>query len=125
MAETNLDKTFKVKVPYLLNKMGKSATVKVPGSVVYNPATRVSTASSVVDHSVKITPPRGYKANMIDGEVIQKGDRQCLMEAQDIGFTPTPALQIVYDSETWEIKGVEEIYSGELIAAYRLQLRRN
>lgn len=66
-----------------------------------------------------------YNAVERDGQVVRFGDYRVLLAAQDLSITPTPATDELRDGSTaLTIVSVERIYSGEQVAAYRLQVRR-
>ena len=123
---TPLDARIPATVLRLLKKYGQDATFVVPSVKTYNPTTGATTESGDVEHSEKITPPEGYAAHMTDGDVIRRGDRRTFIAASGLAFTPETDTRVlmVSGTEAWEIVAVDEIFSGESVAAYELQLRR-
>ncbi len=93
----------------------------------YDPETDLTTFGADDFKSVKISPPARYTEDQITGEIVQQGDLRALVartDLEDAGFEIAKQMDVVIDSETWKIESFSPIYSGELIAAYVLQLRK-
>lgn len=120
---TILDDSLIPGVQDLLDELGKAATLRHVTASTYNPTTGAA-SKTTTDEAVKITPPSGYPAGMIDGDLVRHGDVKCLVAAQDLTNIPAEDDRVVYDSQTFGIVTVAPIYSGEQVCAYKLQLRR-
>lgn len=107
----------------LISEFGKDLTFIVKDTETYNPVTGVTTVgeSSVV---VKGSPPFPYERRYIDGDVVKEGDMETLIAAQDLTITPDEGQRVEFDGEKWHVVSIRRIYSGSLVAAFRLQLRR-
>ena len=120
----------------ILAKYGTDATFKVKtGGGVPDPSTSTVSAVTTTDVLWKISPPAPYSAFLIDDDVIQAGDMKTVLAAQGITFTPavahpvTPpavptATSLTFGGYLWRIMAADPIYSGDLVCAYQLQLRR-
>lgn len=117
-----LDTIFRDLAPKLIGDFGSSATWKST-SEAYSAATGKTTVTET-DYSIVISPPEPYNNRMIDGEVIQVGDAQCLLQGKGLAFTPAIADVVLHKTVRWKVVGLNPIYSGELIAAYEVQLRK-
>jgi len=123
---TELDADLVPEVATLINdELGTDAVFKVltAGGVYQLPGSNIS-APTYSDVTVKITPPSPFGAFLIDGDIIQSGDMKTLIAAQGITFTPVVEQRVVFASQSWRIVSVGPIYSGDLVCAYGLQLRR-
>ena len=123
---TALDTKLRAVALRLIDDYGQDAIFVVPTTSTYDPDTGATTETGPTEYTEKISPPRGYKANMIDGNVVQRGDRQAYIAASGLAFTSETGLEVrLTDAEeVWRIVGVQEIFSGEQIAVYVLQMRR-
>jgi hypothetical protein len=121
---TVLDTKLRAAALRIIEAYGQDATFTVPGSVTYDPTTGVATESSPTEYVEKISPPRGYHATMIDGDVVRRGDRQAYLAASGLAFTPETGREVELTDGTWRIMGVQEMFSGEQVAVYVLQMRR-
>jgi len=119
---TVLDTKLRPKVVSLLGKYGTSYVIGVNAGA-YNPGTG-ATASSVTSYTVDGSPPTPYSSRYIDGDLIRHGDLWFIIAGQDIGFTPKEGQLVTFQTKKFHIVSVEAMYSGDLIAAYRLQVRK-
>lgn len=74
--------------------------------------------------SLMCSPPERYKQWEIDGTSIKLGDLWTYIAANDVPFTPDTACQFVFNSIIYSVVRVVPHHSGNLVAAYELQLRR-
>ena len=88
----------------------------------YDPDTGKNTVSNA-DTTVKITPPSPYDERRIDGTLIQIGDEQIIMSSNS-GVVPQTSDLFVIGGNIWQVVRISPIVSGELTAAYSVQLRQ-
>lgn len=82
-------------------------------------------AETVVATDVKIAPPEPFSIGFADGTLVEAGDMTTLAAAQSFVTVPVANRdRLVFDGQRWQIVTVDPIYSGDAVAAYRLQLRR-
>lgn len=125
MANTELDDVLVPAVQELLDDLGRDVIFTVADvSSTYDASTGESTKSTN-NYTVKATPPYPYSDRMISSGIVQMGDMRMLVAAEDLDFTPTPGDLVTWDSgDVWRTIQVSPIYSGELICAWELQLRK-
>lgn len=87
--------------------------------------------STTVEATIKVSPPEPYRASRIDGTLVQIGDSMCLVSAQTLELSgislPVGSLQNVslqIGADKWKVISVNQLRSGDLVAALELQLRR-
>ena len=118
-----LDALFPGLAARLIDRFGATAsleTVSKSDDLATGKVNETATAASV-----KITPPEPFTVGLIDGTLVEAGDMTTLVAAEGLNTAPhTNRDRLVFSGETWQIVGVEPIYSGDVAAAYRLQLRR-
>ena len=108
----------------LLTRFGKTATFVVPATKVYDPTIGETTEGADTNYSTKITPPGPLIRGYIPQDLVQQGDLQTFVAAQDLQFTPSLGYEILIDAESWRIEFVNPIYSGDSIALYALLIRQ-
>lgn len=118
-----LDARLRPKAKELILKYGKTVTFHVPDSKTYDPETGQVTETGVQDKGVVVSPPRGFEASMVNADTVREGDRRFLMYAKDATVTPVAGLEVTMDGERWTVVHVAELFSGELIAAWDVQVR--
>jgi hypothetical protein len=127
MAE-EFDILFDAVAKKLIDKFGIPAQyVELTDDAVYNPTTIDPDAASH-DQSSAVTnvtssPALNYEREFIDGTNIQVGDNYVFIYSYD-GLTPKTGDNFIIHSKTFSIKGIQPYYSGELVAAWKLQLRK-
>jgi len=87
-------------------------------------ATTGKTTVMETNHSVIMTPPAPYNVNRIDGSVVQVGDLEAMLKAQNLGFVPAAGDKVTFNGTDWQVVGVKPLFSGALAAAYTIQLRQ-
>jgi len=109
----------------VLATYGKNASFIVPSNAQssYDPTTGIATPS-VTTYTVKIAPPELYDAQYANGDTIRIGDAKTIIAASGLPFTPVLGIGLTIDATNWTIVDVQALYSGELIAAYELRIRR-
>ena len=118
-----LDATFRNLAVKLTNDFGGTATLETV-TKTHIPATGL-TSETVTTQSVKISQPEPFEIGAIDGTLVQEGDMTTLLAAK--GLTNVPVAnesRLIFDTETWQITGVDPIYSGDQVAAYQMRLRQ-
>lgn len=109
----------------LIDTLGQSATFYVPGTKEFDPETNEVTEEDVDEISRKISPPSPYDVKYIDGDIVRANDLQAYVAGSGLTFVPVLGMKVgLIDGTTWQIVRSEPLYSGELIAAYRLQMRK-
>lgn len=79
-------------------------------------------SESVTDTTVKITPPSPFTQRQINDTTILQGDQQVIMSSAS-GIVPNDNDKFVIGGNVWKVVAVNPIVSGELSAAYTVQLR--
>lgn len=117
-----LDATARPLADQLINQLGKAAIIRRidPGTV--DPVTGVPSGGSTTDHNVKVTPPSRYRMELVAEALVQADDFECSVAALDLTIEPDVETdKLVLDGEQFAVKGVQPVYSGELVAYYSLQ----
>ena len=116
----------------LLSALGITAVITVSGDANYDPATGDELAPDTTDYTVKCAPPEPYNINEIDGTNILQGDVKITIGAANLHKDISQLLphqleraEITINDEILQIAGVTPNYSGEQVATYDLQCRRN
>lgn len=110
----------------LILKFGKGAVLRRPNAV-YDAATGTNVAGSPAtrDFPVVISPPSPFATRYINGESILEGDTSAMVAAQGLAIVPTPDSDlVVLNGTVWQVVDVANVYSGELVAVYKLHLRQ-
>ncbi len=112
----------------LIDKFGIPAQyLELTDDAVYDPSTidpdAATHSQSSVTTNVTSSPALNYERQFIDGTNIQIGDSYVFIYSYD-GLTPKTGDNFIIHSKTFSIKGVQPYYSGELVAAWKLQLRK-
>ncbi len=121
---TSFDRTFVPLALRLINQSGTDAIFDVPtGTGTGYDRTTGSVNNPTAPVTRKVTPPSAVKLGMIDGDVVQVGDMQCLVAASGLTFTPERSMTVTVAGQTWTIQMVQPLQSGDEIAAYKLFMR--
>lgn len=110
------------RVAEIISDKGKTVVYKAV-SKSYSRETG-GTTETVTSTTVKVSPPEPYATRFVDGDLIKVGDTSVLLADYGSEITPNEGDKITIDSEDWTIVRVEKTYSGELVAAWGLQLRK-
>lgn len=70
----------------LIKDRGESLTLVKTTTGAYDPATSGATESTA-NHTIQVAVV-GYKSNLIDGSIIQRGDRKAIIAASGLNVTP-------------------------------------
>jgi hypothetical protein len=126
---TPLDGSLTPKIVALIAKHGVSATYSVVAAPTeYDPTAldehTGSYAITETDITVISTPTLNYENKDVDGDTILA--RDCYVFIKDYTeFTPATNDVFTIDSKDWKIVTTTSYSTGDLIAAWKLQLRKN
>lgn len=104
----------------LLTKFGKSCTLKSKAEAAYDPATG-TVASVVTPHTIKAYLDAPNKAELQGGQVLNEDD-VAIFAALGLPVTPEVNDTITVDGSDRLVKMVSRVWSGELVALYRVGL---
>ena len=120
-----LDSTFVPLAESLINEFGKVVIfTSKPKTGEFDRKTGKLVAPTFETYTAKIAPPENYTHSFIDGDLIRVGDQKTIVSNQGNSFVPDVGWAITLDSTVWKIVKTNALYSGELIAAWELQLRQ-
>lgn len=120
---TALDLTLPATALAVLTEFGKNVTFSVTSGGTNSPSTGAVTGATTTTYTVKAYP-YPYEARYVDGDVVQVGDAKLILAASGLAFTPAPGQSVTIDAAVWRVIAANAIYSGELVAAWELQVRR-
>ena len=125
---TKYDVIFDAVAKNLIDKFGIAAQyIVLTDDAVYDPSTIDPDAAthdqSSVATNVTSSPALSYDREFIDGTTIQVGDNYVFIYSYD-GLSPKTGDNFIIHGKTFSIKGIQPYYSGELVAAWKLQLRK-
>lgn len=119
----NLDTVFPGLAARLIDQFGATASLEMVSKTDDLVTGKVT--ESISAKNVRITPPEPFSVGLIDGTLVEAGDMSTLVAAEGLAASPVANRdRLVFADEAWQIVSIDPIYSGELAAAYRLQLRR-
>ncbi|MBX3380112.1 MAG: hypothetical protein KF805_08445 [Phycisphaeraceae bacterium] len=123
---TALDTKIAAKLPPIVAKYGKDVSITRNPTSVAQPGLGTVTAGAPSTATYKVTPPQGVSTRLIDGENILVGDHEVYLPNQSLAWTPRveDSLVVTIDGVPWKCVAIEPVYSGELIAVWRLVLRK-
>lgn len=106
----------------LIADFGRSVTLRRVTAGTYTPSSLSVSGASTSDETITAVIMK-HKFHQIDGEIIRRDDRLCLVAAS--GLT-VPALGdiIISDSVQMKIVDVEVVQPGDTAVVYRLNLRK-
>lgn len=121
---TALDLKILPKVLALLVKVGITSTFRdFAAASDYDPTTGAVTFTATT-YTETVAPPQGYNSRFVDGDVIKSEDMFTFVAGSGLTFVPAPGWEIDLSSETWTVVAVQQLRSGDDVAAYKMQLRR-
>jgi len=109
-------------VKSMATRLGKTVTVTTE-SVSYAPATGIGTRSTTAYTDQRLLGLRPVSQRYLELGLAQDGDTQAMFAASGLSFTPSLGTRVAFGGKTYATTLVEEIHSGESIAAYRVLLR--
>lgn len=90
-----------------------------------------SEAETTDTAQIAMTPPAPFKREFVDGTTVLATDLESIVAAKDVddsSFTLDPdahtTMTVAFGGKTYKIVSVTRVYSGDQVAAYRVQLRR-
>ena len=119
---TKLDDKLLPAVKSMATNLGTTVTVVVE-SLTYTAATGATSRSTTTHASQKLLGVRPVSKEYLESGLAQDGDTQGLFAASGLAFTPAQGDRVTINSKDYTTVRSEDIYSGESIVAYRVQLR--
>lgn len=119
---TRLDDKLVPRALALIEKHGKVGSFRI-SSKVYNEATG-KVVETVTNVSRKVSPPYEFDKRLVNGDTIKATDLKVIVAASGLSFTPSIGNQLTLDGTSYHVLNVSPHYTGELIAAYTLHLRK-
>ena len=119
-----LDATLRPVARQLINQFGKTVTLSKVTQGTYDPVSGTYSSGCTTDHTVKVSPPESYDQADIDGSLVQRDDFEVQLAALGAPAIPEIGDTITMDGESYSIITAPPVYSGELIAVYKLQCRK-
>lgn len=120
---TALDTKLRATATGLLVKYGKSVTLTAVTPGAYNPATGQSTTSTSDTTAQAFIETYGKGEIFSSGGLVVMGDKKLTFAAADV-TKPEPGDTVTIDSVVWTVIFVDELWSGEQVAAYVVQVRK-
>ncbi len=74
-------------------------------------------------YAVSVTPPQGIGAELLPGSSLEATDLVTYMAGQGAPTVPAPKDVLAVNSREYVLHRVDELTTGDLVAAYRLYLR--
>lgn len=119
---TVLDTRIRPKVASIISDLGKPVVFRIPAAASYDPTTGESVEVSPVEYTVKATPPNPVVIDSRDGSTVLRQTKGIILAAQGLAFTPAVGQSVLIDGVEAAVVSVSPIYSGELIAAFQVEL---
>lgn len=120
---TALDTKLRATASKLIALYGKSVTLTSVSSGAYNTATQSTATTSTASTEKATIEDYSNGAVFASGGLIVMGDKKLTFAAADVSM-PAPGGMVTIDDVVWSIKSVKEIWSGEQVAAYEVQVRK-
>ena len=131
---TEFDTKFRALGKKLVGKFGvTTGTYRSASRTPINPMDIISGGGEVTntsnDQAITMSPPLRYKKMDIDGSTIQSHDMYVIISGEDwdVAYpsaTPQANDSLIINSENFIVINPDLIYSGEQVAAYKIQVRR-
>lgn len=84
-----------------------------------------TTVETVTPYAVLLAPPTPVAQRLVDGTTVLASDFMTTIAAKGIVFTPEAGnVRLVFAGTTWQVVQVHALYSGDLVAAYEMVVRR-
>ncbi len=108
----------------LVEELGTTGTLIGSTSYAYNTATGTGAEVTPQTTVIPISPPVGFDIELVDGDLIRIEDLLVYVPASGLTLIPAIGMKLtITGGSEYRIIAVSPIYSGILIALYRLQLR--
>lgn len=119
---TPLDEKIVPKVAEVISKYGISATFHVEGAPTKSADRQTATATETT-YSVKISPPTTRSSTMLP-DLVEHGTSFFFVAGQGLLFTPDAGQSVSYGGRRYRVRYVEEIRSGDSVAAWEIGVKR-
>lgn len=117
---TALDTKLRSLAVSLLSQYGKTITLSKNTESAYNPATGLS-QNIDISYAVKATV-EAAKVHFGSSDLVQQNDLAVTIAAQGIE-PPASGDSVTIDGLVYRVISVIAVYSGEMVALYKLQVR--
>ncbi|WP_211440926.1 hypothetical protein [Collimonas humicola] len=107
----------------LINKRGKTITYTavVPGT--YDRTSGSAPAIETVSSFRAIVTP-GNGQDLTVGELVVRNDKNVVIAGLSLLIAPKPNDQLTVDGESFLVNAANPAYAGELVAVYKLKVRK-
>ncbi len=125
MADLSLASDIKDAVADIHTEVGKSVVIRRVTYGAYIDATKPSKGKAVT--ATQYTIPAimtSFAFGQIDGQIIQEGDKQCIVSLRDMTIIPTADDTLIDGSDTWQILAVKQIEVSGVVCYCKLHLRK-
>lgn len=123
---TELDAELILEVYAIVQEFGKDITFEVPNEEAsIDDATGKLVSTATTPSVWKCSPPTPIEDRYRGGEAgptDEIAEVELYAPTQGIPFTPRKGWQVGYDGLEFTIVSVESLYSGDLVAAYRVRI---
>lgn len=123
---TPLDLQLAPVVVQLIQTFGKDVTFTIGGDFDFDYVTGHTDRDGETKVTLKASPPapvrRQYAEN--DDEEDRRSECRVYVAATGLGFTPKLGMVVEIDGQAWRTTAVYPVYTGENIAAYGVDLRK-
>lgn len=109
-------------VARLIDRFGGSVVLTIPGTEDYDPVEGL-TADPSTTQTVKGVVERYSDFLAGQSDTIRPGDQKVTIKAAGVTRVPVPGDTVTVNGVSHEVIRVESIVSGDLVAAYTLQVR--
>ena len=120
---TPLDTDFGIFARDIINEFGKTISVTTKTGGVYSAGAGSNTGETKTTHSVKVSPPFPADERIFGNGYIQ-GAMSIYVARLDNTFTPSMSDIYLLDGLEYGVSALMPLYSGDLIAAYAVQLKQ-
>ncbi len=104
----------------LIDRFGKESTLRV--ITVTTPVKPYRPVQSDTDYTIQVVLTE-FRADQIDGTLIQSGDRRYIVAAEGMTVTPTPENLLADGSEILEIVSIGRVSPGGTPVIYKIHAR--
>lgn len=120
---TALDTEIALAVAEVLAEVGVTMTVRTRANEVINTQESTVTDDTPDEHTITTSPIIDYDDKFVDNEIILAGDSYIIIGGSP-PFDPETLSEVIFQSVTWTIMRIKKHYSGDLVGAYELHLRK-
>lgn len=119
---TSADTAFRALGLSLINSYGTSSVYVHKAGGTYDPNTTSMTGATTTTATPKVFIGSPSKADLRAGVLAE--EKTCLLAGAAVDFYPKPTDTITVDGETYKVRPVTAIYSGDQVALWILGLRK-